>query len=307
MLARPEATALPEQSGEVVAGARTDAADLADEAWEISPHRGTVPEALASAWRYRRLLGFFASRALEKRYARTVLGRLWLLIRPLFPVLVGALVFGRLLGVGSEGRPYFLFFLVGSTLWSLFEGSLFWATRSLELNRKFLRRLYVPRVLLPVAMTAPALLDLGIRIGLIAIASTYFVLVEGTEVAPLARMPLALVPLGLAYLLALGFAAFTSVIGAAVRDVRFALSYVLNLVMFLSPVLYPLDVVPERYRWIAVLNPLAGLLESFRFCLLGTGAPRIGALVYACAVVVALLALGLRFFVRAEAAALDRA
>jgi lipopolysaccharide transport system permease protein len=305
MLAGPEAAALPERSGEV-AGASV-APDLTDEAWEITPHRGTVSEAIAASWRYRRLLGFFASRAIEKRYARTVLGRFWLLIRPLFPVVVAALVFGRLLGVGSEGRPYFLFFLVGSTLWSLFEGSLVWATRSLELNRKFLRRLYVPRLLLPVAMTAPAILDLGIRIVLIALASSYFVLLEGTPMAPLGRMPFALVPLALAYLLALGIASFTSVIGASVRDVRFALAYVLNLVMFLSPVLYPLDVVPERYRWIAALNPLTGLLEAFRSCVLGTGAPSIGSLVYALVVVAVLLAFGLRFFVRAEAAALDRA
>jgi lipopolysaccharide transport system permease protein len=303
MLARPEVAALPERSRV----AERTAALAGDDPWEISPHRGTVREAVAAAWRYRQLLGFFAARALEKRYARTVLGRLWLLIRPLFPVVVGALVFGRLLGVGSEGRPYFLFYLVGTTLWSLFEGSLVWATRSLELNRKFLRRIYVPRLLLPVAMTAPAILDLGIRIGLIAIASTYFVLAEGTEMAPIARIPLALLPLALAYLLALGVATFTSVIGAGIRDVRFALAYVLSLVMFLSPVVYPLEVVPERYRWIAALNPLAGLLESFRSCVLGTGPVEIGSLVYPAVVAVALLAFGLRFFVRAEAAALDRA
>lgn len=305
MLAEPEATALPDPSEST---ARESApAALAADAWEISPRPATVAESLAAAWQYRRLLGFFAARALEKRYAKTVLGRLWLLIRPLFPVVVGAVVFGELLGVGSEGRPYFLFFLVGTTLWNLFEGSLVWATRSLELNRKFLRRLYVPRLLLPVATTVPAILDLGIRLGLIALATIYFVLVEGTVVAPPERLPLALVPLALAYLLAVGVAAFTSVMGAAVRDVRFALAYVLNLVMFLSPVVYPLDQVPDGYRWITALNPLTGPLEAFRFCVLDTRPPGVGSLVYATAVAGALLGFGLRFFVRAEVAALDRA
>lgn len=306
MLAKPEADRLGATS-EVAAEERPPrSVESPRDEWEILPRHPSIGGAIAEAWRYRRLVRFFATRAVEKMYARTVLGRLWLLIRPLLPVFVGAIVFGGLLRVGSDGRPYFLFFLVGSTLWSWFEGSLTWATRSLELNRKVLRRIYVPRLLLPIAMTAPALVELGIRLGLIAVVATFYAFTRDTTLAPLGRMPLAIVPLVLAHALALGVGLFTSVIGMHTRDVRFGLGYVLSFAMFLSPVVYPMDVVPADHRWIAALNPMAGLLEAFRFCLLGTGAFQIGALVYAVVVATVLLAYGLRFFVRAEAAVLDR-
>jgi lipopolysaccharide transport system permease protein len=304
MLARPETEPLSRRSGE--ATRETAAKEPGHDVWELTPHRGSVARALAEVWRYRRLLRFFGARALERLYARTILGRLWLLIRPLFPVVVGALVFGGLLGVDSDGRPYLLFFLVGSTLWSWFEGCLTWATRSLAQNRKVLRRIYVPRLLLPLAMTAPSLLELGIRLVLVAVAATYYAIVDQTRLAPIARMPLGLIPLALAYGLALGIAMFTSVMAATARDVRFALAYGLSLAMFLSPVVYPLDVVPDDHRWIAALNPMAGLLEAFRFCLIGTGSFDLAALGYAALIAAVLLTFGLRFFVRAEATALDR-
>jgi lipopolysaccharide transport system permease protein len=316
MLAKPEpvriaatsagAAAEPSASAPRPVPEPESAVDPRADEWELVPRTASIAGAIAEAWRYRRLVPFFGARAVEKMYARTVLGRLWLFLRPLFPIFVGAIVFGGLLRVDSDGRPYFLFYLVGSTLWSWFDGSLTWATRSLELNRKVLRRLYVPRLLLPVAMTAPALVELGIRAGLIAIVATYYALAEQTRLAPSAWMPFALVPLVVTYALALGVGLFTSVIGMSARDVRFALGYVLGFAMFLSPVVYPLDVVPADHRWIAALNPMAGLLEAFRFCLLGTGAFEITAILYAAVVASVLLALGLRFFVRAEAAALDR-
>src|SRR5215468_3197950 len=140
--------------------------------WVIEPRREALAQRLRDVWRYRQLLRFFSSKSLTKLYRRTVLGAAWIFIRPLFPLAVNTIVFGGVLGVGSNGVPYFLFMNCGGALWDLFSSAVTWGTRSLELNRGFMNRIYLPRLILPVATMTPALLYFVINIGVLAVAIT---------------------------------------------------------------------------------------------------------------------------------------
>ena len=130
--------------------------ELSQDAWVIEPRSSGVAARAQEIWRYRRMFRFFGEKALRKLYQRTILGKAWIVLRPLVPLLVRVFVFGALLEVGSTtGAPYFLFLAVGGAAWDLFASCVMWATRSLQLNTGMLTRMYVPRLILPVATMAP--------------------------------------------------------------------------------------------------------------------------------------------------------
>jgi lipopolysaccharide transport system permease protein len=275
--------------------------------WTIEPRSGGAVARLREVWTYRRLLRFFATRAVTKLYRNTILGKSWLLLRPLVPLFVRAIVFGGLLNVGSNNIPYFLFLVIGTTCWDLFAGSLTWATRSLEQNRGLIGKVYVPRVILPVAMTAPAFINLFIHLGVAACTAGYFYVTHGTPYVVLSPQLLwALGGLLLAVTLALGIGFFTSVLATIGRDVRFTLAFVLDFWYFLTPVLYPVSAVPAEYRWALYLNPMAAAVEMFKFGLLGVGHVEPALVGSATAVTLAVLGAGLWYFTRAESDAVDR-
>jgi lipopolysaccharide transport system permease protein len=275
--------------------------------WVIEPRRAGVGARLAELYAYRHLWRYFAAEALRRRYARTVLGRTWLLIRPLVPVLLGTLVFGNLLRAPSDGLPYFLFFLCGTAVWSLFELSVLWVTRSLEMHRRLLRSMYFPRILLPAASVAPALVEALVYGALLAATAGYYWLGTGRlYIVIRPRLLGALVAAALAVLLALGLGLWTSVLEVHGRDVRFTLRYVLRFWFYFTPVIYPLSFIPEAWRWLAHLNPMTPVVETFRWSLLGSGRLDLGALGIALAILGATLVSGLWLFSRAEAVAIDR-
>lgn len=257
-------------------------------------------------WAYRHLLRYFAARAMDRISAFTILGRSWLVLRPLADTGGRALVFGAVLNAPSLGTPYFLFFLVGMWCWRLFERSLFWATRGMEINRKLLRKMYFPRLLLPVASTAPAMVEFLTYTAMVVLTLIFFAITDGQSY--IAFEPrLLLVPLALAIALGLALAVglFTSVLGAYGRDTRYSLVYVLDFMMFMTPVIYPLEAIPESLRPIALLNPMTSVVEALRYASIGAGELYVVPLTLTGVLVVVLLALGLRFFRRFEAQSID--
>lgn len=280
--------------------------DLLDE-WTIEPRTETAAFRVREVWRYRRMARFFARRAVERLYRRTILGRAWLLIRPLFPLVVKALIFGVLLSVPADGIPYFLFLVVGTASWELFVSCATWATRSLEFNRGLLTRVYVPRLILPVATMAPAFITFGIHLAVIAAAYGWYA-VRGTP-APFGGVgQLRWVVLGtlLAWLMALGLGLITSVAAASARDVRFTLAYVLEFWGFLTPVLYSTSAMPERWRWLFQLNPMTSVVEMFKYGMFGVGTVEPRGIASTLVTVVVLLSVGIWYFTRAESQAVDR-
>jgi lipopolysaccharide transport system permease protein len=274
--------------------------------WVLEPRRAGVGARLREVWRYRHLIRFFGGRALAKIYRRTVLGRLWIVIRPLVTVAVSAVVFHGIVGIETGQTPYILFFLVGMTCWSLFESALTWTTRSLELNRRLLKQQYIPRLVLPIACLSPALAELGVNLTLIAIATAYYGVTAGTTHLVLGPSTgFTLLAVVLCCILALALGLWTSVLAAKARDVRFLLSYVLQPWFFVTPVIYPLTAVPERWRWAAELNPLTTIVELFRFGLLGTGSVSPAHLIGVVGAVVLIMMMGLTFFDRTESATVE--
>jgi lipopolysaccharide transport system permease protein len=270
--------------------------------WEVSPRYPGAIATLGEVWQYRRLLGFIGDRALRKMYRRTMLGWLWLFINPLFPIALRALIFGGLLGVGSNGLPYFLFLLAGTVVWDTFATSLIWGTRSLEMNRDLTDQIYHPRAILPFGNMTPALLNLALKVGVLALALIFYTARDErmylrTDVGLL----WALAALGVALLFALAISFFTAIWGETVRDIRFGLGQLLSVWYLLTPILYPLSQVPEEHRAWMLLNPLAIIVETFKWGLFGVGELYRDQFAATSAAVLVLLCVGLTYFVRAEA------
>ena len=283
------------------------AGDVNPPEWVIIPRRAGWEARVREVWRYRRLTKFFGSRALQKLYRRTKLGRAWLFIRPLFPLAVKTVIFGGLLGVGSEGVPYFLFLVAGTTPWELFASALLWGTRSLELNRGIIKQIYVPRLILPISQMTPAFLTFFIYMTVLTLAVVVFGIRDGRNYivfgVGLVWSALAVV---LTVIFAMGLAFWTSVPAMVARDVRFTLGFVLGFWIFLTPILYPLSAVPEQWRMWVMLNPMAALVETFKWGLLGIGSLDLVALAVAVVLIALTNVTGLMFFVRTEAEAADK-
>jgi lipopolysaccharide transport system permease protein len=284
-----------------------DAGTRQTERWVIEPRRPGIAARARDIWVHRRLLTFFAKRSLEKQYRRTVLGASWLFIRPLFPLFVSTIVFGGVLGVGSEGLPYFIFLVVGQAIWDFFANAVTWGTRSLDLNRGFLARMYIPRFILPVALLTPGSLTFGIYILVIAGAAAYYRFVDNAWYVTLGRdtgwSALALL---LTAVLALGISFWTAVPALKARDVRFTVQYVLGFWLFLTPVIYPMSAISERWRTVASLNPMATYCQMFKHGLIGSQKPEPAHFATALAVTLVVFVSGGMYFSRAEADAADK-
>jgi lipopolysaccharide transport system permease protein len=273
--------------------------------WVIQPRREGMAARLRDVWRYRKLLRFFAAKAIQKLYRRTVLGWVWILIRPLFPLLVNTLIFAGVLRVGSHGVPYFLFLVAGMSVWELFSSSVMWGTRSLEMNRGFMSKIYVPRLIMPVATMAPAYVNFAISIGMFAIALVYYRVTTGINYLTVFNLGWAVLGVAMTSALALGISLWTSVPALQARDVRFTLGYVLGFWVFLTPILYPLNVSP-RYAWALALNPMAAIVNAFKYGALGLPVLNVRDVGIAALITAAVFASGLWFFSRAEGSAADR-
>jgi lipopolysaccharide transport system permease protein len=284
---------------------RTNASDRR-EVSVIEPRRRGARERLRELWTYRGLFKFFGGRAMDKMTARTVIGRPWLVLRPVLDVATVTLIFGGLLSVPSSSIPYFLFFVAGRASWVAFETSVLWSTRSLEFNRKLLAKVYFPRLILPVASISPAIVELSIYLTLLLGGIVYFGIVDGTmylQLGPQLLAAVAALILGIGLALAIGV--WTSVLGANARDVRFSLQYGLGFWLYLTPVFYPLSLVPDSLQTLAAVNPMTPVVELFKWAVFDAGEVLPLGLAYTSLLIVVVGATGLSFFGRREAAAVD--
>jgi len=283
------------------------AGDVSAPAWRIEPWNGGLRPRLREIWAYRRLTMFFALKSLQKQYARTKLGWAWLFIRPLFPLLAKALVFGGVLAVKSEHVPYFVLLVTASAVWELFASAVMWGTRSLELNRGLLKQLYVPRLILPLSMMSPAFFTFVIHLAVLLAAVIWYRVADGRYYVTVgAHNWWAVLACAMAVLLAVAIAFWTSVPALSARDVRLTLGYGVGIWVLLTPVMYPLSAVPESWQFWMMLNPMAPIVELFKYGVLGVGTPPHVPLGISAAIIVLVASTGLAFFVRKEADAADR-
>lgn len=283
---------------------------LARDQWIIEPRGAGLAGRLVEVWRARSLIPFFAHRSAEQIVSRTALGVLWLVLRPAVPAAVMIVVFGFFANLRAGVTiPYVVFFLYGMTAWSAFEGCLTWGTRSLFRNRPLLTKIYFPRMLVPLAGTFPGVIEFAVHAGFLVLALAGFYIFRGELYITFGwGLVVAGAALLLSFLLALGVSLFTSLWDYSARDTRYTLQIGLRFLLYLCPVIYPQSNIPEHYRTAYFLNPLAGVIESFRAAMLGDmEAVPIGALAYSACFIVAVLFAGILYFFTTESAWIDRA
>ncbi|MGE3518424.1 MAG: ABC transporter permease [Vicinamibacterales bacterium] len=260
---------------------------------EIRPDRAWHDLDVREVWRYRDMLLLLVQRDVVVRYKQTLLGVSWAVLQPLGPMLVFTLIFTRFIQMPAGDHPYPVFVLSGLVPWTFFSASVNGASSSLVSHAHMLSKVYFPRIVLPAAAVLAKLVDLLIGcLLLLALMAAY-------GIAPSAS--LALLPLVVAALVVLAFAVGLTVaaINTTYRDAGHALPLVLQLWLFLTPVIYARDVVPVEWRWILVLNPVTGILESFRAVLLAGRIPWVH-LGLSSLLACALLVVGLVLFARME-------
>ena len=277
------------------------------QAWVIEPTENDLSSRVRELWQYRGILKFSARRSLSRLTRGMATGPLWLFVRPLMPIIISTVVFGSLLDVPSDNVPYFLFFLTGTAVWMLFERSILFVTRSLDQNKGLIRKVYFPRLVVPIAAVAPSAIETIVYAALFAGAIGYYLVAEGTWYlrtdSALLVAPLVIV-LSIIYAIAIGL--WTSVWQTRFREVRYTLRYFMRFWHYLTPVLYPLSQVPTEYQWVIFLNPMAPLVETFKWSLLGIGQLHLTALMSATGVIGLTVLSGVWYFTAVESSSVDR-
>jgi lipopolysaccharide transport system permease protein len=260
----------------------------------IRPPQSWVSLNLRDLWEYRELLYFLTWRDMKVRYKQTALGAAWAIIQPFMTMVVFSLFFGRLAGVSSDGLPYPIFAYCALLPWNYFAGALDRAGNSLVGSANLITKVYFPRVVIPLSAMLAGLLDFGIAF-LVLIGMMLFYGI--TPTVAILTLPLFLL---LAVLTALGAGLWLSALNVQYRDVRYVLPFLIQFWMFASPVAYPASLVPEPWRVLYGLNPMAGVVEGFRWALLGQAATPGPLLAVSVVMVCVLLASGLFYFQKME-------
>jgi lipopolysaccharide transport system permease protein len=250
-------------------------------------------------WGYRELLYFFVWRDIKVRYKQTAIGAAWAVLQPLLTMLVFTLFFGKLAHIPSEGLPYPIFYYSALLPWMYFAMSLQNATNTIVENQRLITKVYFPRLALPLSSVLSGLVDFGVSFLMFVAMMVYY----GTRPsAAILWLPAFLL---LALLTALGVGLWLSALNAIYRDVRYVVPFLVQFWMFASPVAYPSSLVPEKWRWLYGLNPMAGVIEGFRWSLAGHGNPP-GRLIFVSAGVVILVLLsGVAYFQKMETTIAD--
>ncbi|MGA9995457.1 MAG: ABC transporter permease [Pyrinomonadaceae bacterium] len=231
----------------------------------IEPTRNWVALRLGDLWANRELLYFLTWRDVKVRYKQTALGVAWAIIQPLFTMIIFTLFFGKLAGIEAQtgGIPYPIFAYAGLLPWTFFSNALSSSGNSLVGSANLITKVYFPRMIIPGAAVAAGLVDFAVAFLILIALMFYYGVALSLNILML--FPLVL----LTALLALGMGMWLSALNVKYRDVRFALPFLIQLWMFVSPVIYPSTFLPAKYRGLLMLNPLTGIIEGFRSCLFG--------------------------------------
>ncbi len=261
----------------------------------IEPTRGLAALQLRAVWEYRELLFFLAWRDIKVRYRQTALGVAWIVLQPLLSTVVFTVLFGMLLRVPSNGAPYAVFALAALVPWQYFSSSMSRVGTSLVGSAHLITKVYFPRLIIPLSGVISTLVDFAVGFGVLL---TMLLIYRVPLTANVLWLPAFLL---LAVITALGFGLWLSALNVRYRDVNYLIPFLLQIWMYVTPVVYGSTLIPERYRWLMALNPMTGVVEGFRWALLGIGGWGSGAggqILAAISVAISLvvLASGLVFF-----------
>lgn len=261
----------------------------------IKPPSGWSALNLRDVWNYRELIYFMTWRDLKVRYKQTLLGAAWAILKPFLTMIVFTIFFGNLAGVPSDGVPYPIFSFSGLLPWELFASALTVASHSLVSNRHMITKIYFPRMILPISSVLSGLVDFFIAFTILIVMMIYY---QVKLTSAIWALPLFLI---LALITALGVGLWLSALNVLYRDINYITPFLVQFWLFITPIAYGSSLVPEKWQILYALNPMTGVVEGFRWSLLGTtqGAPSLTLLVSA-VIAVLLLISGLFYFRRTE-------
>jgi homopolymeric O-antigen transport system permease protein len=256
----------------------------------IQPKRHLLSLDLKGIWEYRELLYFLIWRDLKVRYRQSAIGVGWVILQPLMTMVVFSAVFGKFVGVPSDGLPYPIFIFSALLPWNLFASSLSRGSTSVVDNTQLVSKIYFPRLLLPLSGVLSPMADFGVAFMVLAGMMVWFGI---SPTVGFFALPAFLV---LAILTALAIGLWLSALNVRYRDVAHAVPFLVQIWMFVTPVTYPVSLVPEKWRLLYSLNPMAGVVEGFRWALLGQQSPDFLVIIASAVMMVGLLVSGLVYF-----------
>ena len=260
----------------------------------IEPSKRLFYLNLRGIWGYRELLLFLAWRDLKTRYAQTTIGIAWAIVQPVAMMLLFTLVFSNFAKLPSDGVPYPLFVYAALLPWGYFSRSLDKSSFSVVAESNLISKVYFPRIIVPISAMLVGLADFAIAFFLLLVMMAFYGVMPSWETL---FMPLFLL---LTMLTSLAVSLWLAALFVRFRDIAAAMPLVTQIWMFASPVVYPVSLVPEQWRWLYHLNPMAGVIEGFRWALLKTSPPALGGMAVTVVCVVVLLVLGMSYFNRME-------
>lgn len=278
--------------------------ESADWTQVIKPHDRLLDLKLRELWQYRDLVLLFVRRDFVAQYKQTILGPAWHLIQPLLTTIVFTIVFGHIAKLPTNGAPAFLFYMTSTVLWGYFAGVLTGTSNTFTSNAGIFGKVYFPRLAVPVAIIASRLIGFSIQFLFMLCFLGYFML-SGADVAPNAWVLLTPVLLLMMAALGLGLGIIVSSLTTRYRDLAVVIGFGVQLLMYATPVIYPLSALPEPYRFWMLLNPIAPIMEIFRYAYLGAGEIHLGLLVYSIMLTSAILIAGILLFNRVERTFMD--
>lgn len=249
---------------------------------------------LRELWEYRELLFFFAWRDIKVRYRQTVMGVLWAIIQPFLTMVIFSLFFGRLANIPSDGLPYPVFSFAALVPWTFFANALTQASNSLVLSGNMLKKIYFPRLALPIATVFAGVVDFALAFIVLLCIMLYYGLVPTVNIIWLPFFAL------LALITSIGVSLWLAAMNVQFRDVRYTIPFITQAWLFVTPIAYPSSLLPDSLRIVYGLNPMAGVVEGFRWALLGTDTAPGPMLIVSSVVALLLLVSGAFYFRRME-------
>ena len=270
-----------------------------DEITYVSSKQKWFSVNLKEIWKYRDLIILFVKRDLTTNYKQTVLGPLWIIINPLLSTTVFTVIFGVIAGIPTDGTPQFLFYMSGNILWNFFSSCLNRASGTFLGNARLFGKVYFPRLVMPVSGILYNLINFMLQTAVYVILVIVYSLI-GANVHPNLLIILAPFLVLQTALLGTGMGLIISSITTKYRDLNVLVSFGVSLLMYITPVVYPISRVPENFRWLMLLNPVAPIVETYRCAFLGSGSFEWQFLLISLAVTLALLFWGVIVFNKVE-------
>lgn len=261
----------------------------------IRPKKGWVDIGLKELWLYRELVYFFAWREIKVRYKQTILGIFWAILQPVVTTVVFTIFFGRFARMPFDGIPYPIFVYIGLLLWNYFSFCLSHSSSSMVENADIVQKVYFPRLIIPISSCLVGLVDFFISCLVLLALMAYYHCIP--QIEGILFMPFLIF---ITFLSSMGLGSFFAAINVKYRDMRYVIPFFIQLAMFLTPVIYPMSIIGNRFKWILALNPMSGVIESFRRLILGTGNIDWHVLSISCVTGIVLFVFGISFFRQTE-------